>query len=161
MKIQTVYIISLILVFSGLHSAFAASVAEEYNLTNDKKVVDLLTFEAAEEDDNMLENWMTDLASWNIYTFEPADEAENVLENWMTDVAYWNVFAFMQASESEPEIEDWMTDPFAWDFHPFIATRETEPEIEQWMIDIDSWIINSSQNSMRDLKRFLSVRKTC
>ncbi|TVR68840.1 MAG: hypothetical protein EA408_13060, partial [Marinilabiliales bacterium] len=73
------------LVFSGF-DAFAASVGEEYKLKNDKKVFDLFAFGTAEEEDYMLENWMTDLTTWNVYSFEASYEADNVLEDWMTDL---------------------------------------------------------------------------
>lgn len=89
------------------------------------------------EENETLDNWMTDLSSWNslkLATVEVDTEEELELETWMINL---DSEVWCSDQEKEMEIEDWMTR-----INNNWITEEMEEDLtlEVWMLNPEEWL---------------------
>ena len=139
-SISSVLFISLIMSFSvHAQASYDELPFEEYEVIVEDWMTDIESFNT-DEPNLEIESWMTDLNS-----FANNDEVLLVVEDWMTDLASFNV------EDEEPMyVELWMTslDEYYNGFDSYLlAGHDEEPlEIENWMTDLsDFYRVSASE----------------
>jgi hypothetical protein len=123
------------------------TIAEPFELT------ELLV--SAEEPVLVVDQWMTDLSTWNTSATANAFSAsaftseEIAIENWMLSTSSWTSgyedglkMAATEVVEPAIEVENWMLNTTSWlEAGPWMTTAsETETTVEDWMLDSSSFV---------------------